>query len=61
MPEGEFLITGSVPVVGCHQPHICHAMDGPDREENTARTIAYCLMHPQWCMSLQTHKFIGIR
>jgi 7-carboxy-7-deazaguanine synthase len=35
-------------------------MDGPDREENTARTIAYCLMHPQWHMSLQTHKFIGI-
>jgi 7-carboxy-7-deazaguanine synthase (Cx14CxxC type) len=36
-------------------------MDGPDREANTRAAIAYCLAHPQWHLSLQTHKFIGIR
>jgi len=35
-------------------------MDGPDREENTQRALAYCLAHPQWRLSLQTHKLIGI-
>jgi 7-carboxy-7-deazaguanine synthase len=35
-------------------------MDGPDREANTAAAIAYCLAHPQWRLSLQTHKLIGI-
>jgi 7-carboxy-7-deazaguanine synthase len=36
-------------------------MDGPDLEDNTARAIAYCLEHPQWRLSLQTHKIVGIR
>ena len=36
-------------------------MDGPNAEENTARAIAYCLAHPQWRLSIQTHKRIGIR
>lgn len=36
-------------------------MDGPDREANTAAAIAYCLAHPQWNLSLQTHKHLGIR
>jgi 7-carboxy-7-deazaguanine synthase (Cx14CxxC type) len=35
--------------------------DGPDRESNTAAAIAYCLQHPRWRLSLQTHKFMGIR
>ena len=35
-------------------------MDGPDRERNTALTVAYCLAHPQWRLSLQTHKLLGI-
>jgi 7-carboxy-7-deazaguanine synthase (Cx14CxxC type) len=35
-------------------------MDGPAREANTAACIAYCLMHPQWRLSLQTHKVTGI-
>ena len=35
-------------------------MDGPDREANTAACIAYCLAHPQWRLSLQTHKVTGI-
>ncbi len=36
-------------------------MDGPHRAENTARAIAYCLKHPQWRLSVQTHKDIGVR
>jgi len=36
-------------------------MDGPDAIENTARTVDYCLRHPQWRLSLQTHKTLGIR
>jgi 7-carboxy-7-deazaguanine synthase (Cx14CxxC type) len=36
-------------------------MDGPHRAENTAAAIAYCLAHPQWRLSVQTHKDIGVR
>jgi 7-carboxy-7-deazaguanine synthase len=35
-------------------------MDGPAVAENTRAAIAYCLTHPQWRLSLQTHKLIGI-
>jgi 7-carboxy-7-deazaguanine synthase (Cx14CxxC type) len=35
-------------------------MDGPDRAANTAAAIAYCLAHPQWRLSVQTHKYLGI-
>lgn len=35
-------------------------MDGPARGENTQKAVAYCLSHPKWRLSLQTHKFIGI-
>ena len=35
-------------------------MDGPDRTANTDAAVRYCLAHPQWRLSLQTHKFIGI-
>ncbi len=35
-------------------------MDGPDRAANTAAAIAYCLEHPQWRLSVQVHKFVGI-
>jgi 7-carboxy-7-deazaguanine synthase len=36
-------------------------MDGPDLERNTRLAAEYCLMHPRWRLSLQTHKLIGIR
>ena len=36
-------------------------MDGPDRVRNTEAPTRYCLEHPQWRLSLQTHKLIGIR
>jgi len=35
-------------------------MDGPDREKNTRLAVEYCLAHPQWRLSLQTHKYLGI-
>jgi 7-carboxy-7-deazaguanine synthase (Cx14CxxC type) len=36
-------------------------MDGPALADNTALAIDYCLRHPQWRLSLQTHKTLGIR
>jgi 7-carboxy-7-deazaguanine synthase (Cx14CxxC type) len=36
-------------------------MDGPNVTENTERAIEYCLGHPQWRLSLQTHKVLGLR
>jgi len=36
-------------------------MDGLDVTRNTARAVEYCLRHPQWRLSLQTHKTLGIR
>lgn len=35
-------------------------MDGPAQAENIAASIAYCLQHPKWRLSLQTHKMIGL-
>ena len=35
-------------------------MDGPEREAATRAAIAYCLAHPRWRLSLQTHKYLGI-
>lgn len=35
-------------------------MDGPDRERNMQMAVEYCLAHPQWHLSLQTHKYLGI-
>ena len=35
-------------------------MDGPDRERNTRLALEYCLAHPAWRLSLQTHKILGI-
>ena len=35
-------------------------MDGPAREANTAAALRYCLDHPRWRLSLQTHKLLGI-
>jgi organic radical activating enzyme len=35
-------------------------MDGPDRSENTSQAVQYCLDHPRWRLSMQTHKYLGI-
>lgn len=36
-------------------------MDGPEYEKNLKQAMRYCLSHPRWRLSLQTHKMIGIR
>ena len=46
LPFGEFFL----------QP-----MDGPDVAAHTAAAVQYCLRHPRWRLSLQTHKIVGIR
>jgi 7-carboxy-7-deazaguanine synthase len=35
-------------------------MDGPRRAANTELAVAYCMKHPRWRLSLQTHKILGI-
>ncbi|MBI1261778.1 MAG: 7-carboxy-7-deazaguanine synthase [Rhizobiales bacterium] len=40
--------------------HFLQPMDGPEQAENIRATTAYCLAHPKWRLSLQTHKLIGI-
>lgn len=35
-------------------------IDGPDRLRNTKDAIAFCMRHPQWRLSVQSHKFLGI-
>lgn len=35
-------------------------MDGPDRILNTELAVRYCMEHPKWRLSLQTHKIVGI-
>ncbi|HEY8104684.1 MAG TPA: 7-carboxy-7-deazaguanine synthase [Gemmatimonadales bacterium] len=35
-------------------------MDGPARDANTEAALRYCLAHPRWRLSLQTHKLLGI-
>lgn len=42
------------------QHRFLQPMDSPQKAENTAAAIDYCLRHPQWKLSLQTHKIIGI-
>jgi 7-carboxy-7-deazaguanine synthase (Cx14CxxC type) len=36
-------------------------MDGPNLAANTKAAVAYCLEHPEWRLSVQTHKMIGVR
>jgi len=36
-------------------------MDGPRTDENTRLAIEYCMTHPRWRLSVQTHKLLGVR
>jgi 7-carboxy-7-deazaguanine synthase len=36
-------------------------MDGPEILRNTRAAVDYCLAHPRWRLSLQTHKMIGVK
>jgi len=42
------------------QHFLLQPMYGPNVTENTALAMAYCRSHPQWRLSLQTHKILGI-
>jgi 7-carboxy-7-deazaguanine synthase len=35
-------------------------MDGPERALNTELAVRFCMEHPKWRLSLQTHKVLGI-
>lgn len=41
------------------QHFILQPMDGPERQRNTQLAIDYCLAHPRWRLSVQTHKYLG--
>ncbi len=36
-------------------------LDGPELERNTGQVVEYVLAHPQWRLSLQMHKILGIK
>lgn len=36
-------------------------MDGPQTAENTSLAVDYCMAHPRWRLSVQTHKILGVR
>lgn len=42
------------------QHFLLQPMDGPEHLRNTRLAIDYCLAHPRWRLSLQTHKYLGI-
>lgn len=42
------------------QHYYLQPMDGDRTEENTQAALQYCLRHPQWKLSLQTHKILNI-
>ena len=44
----------------CFEHFFLQPMDGPQRDANTQAAIAYCLTHPRWRLSLQTHKLTGL-
>jgi 7-carboxy-7-deazaguanine synthase (Cx14CxxC type) len=54
------LMPESVHAVGFDH-YLLQRMDGPLRRENTLAAIAYCQAHPQWRLSVQTHKILNIR
>ncbi len=57
----EDLLPASLPTDLDFRTYFLQPMDGPDIEKNTEAAIAYCLKHPQWRLSLQTHKLLGLR
>lgn len=49
-------------LAGLHFSHfLLQPMDGPAQADNTRAAIAYCQAHPQWRLSVQTHKILHIR
>lgn len=44
----------------CFRNFFLQPMDGPNLAANTELAVRYCLEHPHWRLSLQTHKIVGI-
>jgi 7-carboxy-7-deazaguanine synthase (Cx14CxxC type) len=44
----------------CFRHFFLQPMDGPNRAANTELALRYCLAHPKWRLSLQSHKILGI-
>lgn len=40
--------------------HFLQPMDGPEQQRNMRLAVEYCMAHPQWRLSIQTHKVVGI-
>ena len=40
--------------------YLLQPMDGPEQQKNIEAAMRYCLAHPKWRLSLQTHKLLGI-
>ena len=40
--------------------YLLQPMDGPEQRDNIHAATRYCLAHPKWRLSLQTHKLLGI-
>jgi organic radical activating enzyme len=36
-------------------------MDGPHLAANSAAAVDYCRRHPQWRISVQLHKLLGVK
>jgi len=47
-------------LIACSRKSI-QPMDGPNLDSNTSAAVEFCIANPHWRLSLQTHKFIGIR
>jgi 7-carboxy-7-deazaguanine synthase (Cx14CxxC type) len=41
--------------------YLLQPMDGAQQAENTQAAIRYCMAHPKWRLSVQTHKLLGLR
>jgi 7-carboxy-7-deazaguanine synthase (Cx14CxxC type) len=40
--------------------HLLQPLDGPDRAANARLAVEFCLAHPRWRLSIQSHKYLGI-
>lgn len=59
-PQAESELQPECFVAGAYQYRFLQPLDGANREHHTAKAADYCRQHPSWCLSLQTHKLLGI-
>lgn len=45
----------------CFEHLYLQPMDSPLQRQNTQEAIAWCMAHPEWRLSVQTHKVVNIR